>query len=66
MYAFIDEKACSIGLRSGEYGGRNTSLHSVCNVNVNMDRLVITEGLTRFLNGFTYFIHVVNTTVIKD
>jgi hypothetical protein len=27
--ALIAEKACSIGFKSGEYGGKNTSLHTV-------------------------------------
>jgi hypothetical protein len=52
MNALIDEKACSIGLRSGEYGGRNMSLHSDCSVSYNPGNSNTTYELHRSVLEF--------------
>jgi hypothetical protein len=41
----MDENACLIGLRSGEYGGRKISLHSGRDVNMVRNTLQPTYGL---------------------
>ena len=47
--ALMAENACSIGFRSGEYGGKNTSLRTENNECKNLVDEVITE-----LTGFTF------------
>ncbi len=44
----IAAKACSIGFRSGEYGGKNNSLHSVGHV----------EGIASVVVMHTYELHL--------